>query len=479
MDHVAVSPARHRTDPGEEERTMTSRPNPVHADPLLQRCLVAPSPEARERLRVQLDTARAALGDDAVPFITVRQPTRIGMNDGVIIPGTMFPLGAAPELVRSAAARRNLRGIVRVIVVLVDFPDKQFAPAHNQQHFRDLFFSTGVIPTGSVHEYYQEVTHGLVDIRGEVVGPFRMPQPITFYANGKSGAGNNEPNARTLARAAAKAADPSVNFGPYDNDQNGFVDAFIVVHAGRGAEETLKNSDLWSLKWVLAGGEYNADSTKIFGFLTVPEDAKIGVCSHELGHLLFGFPDLYDTDDTSEGIGNWCLMAAGSWGGHGDRPVHPSAWCKAGQGWVTVSNRRANTTVTVKDVKDSHKVLRLWRNGAASKEYFLVENRQRTGFDGELPGQGLLIWHIDDTTPDNENENHYKVALVQADNQRDLENAANRGDAADAYPGTRQNTTFDANSAPNSNAYSGLATSVAVTNIPASSAAMAIKIRVR
>jgi immune inhibitor A len=459
--------------------TATDRPHPVHADPLLQRCLVAPSPEARERLRDQLDVARAALDADVLPSITIRQPTRIGLNDGLIIPGNMFPLGTAPELVRSAAARRRLRGIVRVIVVLVDFSDRQFAAAHNQQHFRDLFFSTGVIPTGSVHEYYEEVTHGLIDIRGEVVGPFRMPHPISFYANGESGGGDNEPNSRTLARAAAIAADPTVDFGPYDNDGNGYVDAFIVVHAGRGAEETLKKSDLWSLKWVLAGGEYRADSTKIFGFLTVPEDAKTGVCCHELGHLLFGFPDLYDTDESSEGIGNWCLMAAGSWGGGGNRPVHPSAWCKAGQGWVSVSNRRANTTVTVKDVKDSHKVLRLWHNGAASKEYFLVENRQRTSFDGELPGEGLLIWHIDENAADNDDENHYKVALVQADNRRDLETAANRGDRADSYPGTSNNTTFDANSAPNSNSYAGVATSVAVTKIPASSAAMAITIRVR
>ena len=71
------------------------------------------------------------------------------------------------------------------------------------------------------------------------------------------------------------------------------------------------------------------DATKIYGYLTIPEDAKIGVCAHELGHLLFGFPDLYDTDDTSEGIGNWCLMAGGSWNGGGDVPAHPSAWCKA------------------------------------------------------------------------------------------------------------------------------------------------------
>ena len=86
-----------------------------------------------------------------------------------------------------------------------------------------------------------------------------------------------------------------------------------------------------------------AIDVKVFGFLTIPEDAKIGVSAHEIGHLckiqspstvclsadpsaiVFGWPDLYDTDGTSKGIGNWCLMSFGTWGGGGNRPVHPSA----------------------------------------------------------------------------------------------------------------------------------------------------------
>ena len=132
-------------------------------------------------------------------------------------------------------------------------------------------------------------------------------------------------------------------------------------------------------------------------YLTVPEDCKIGVCAHELGHLLFGFPDLYDTDGSSEGIGNWCLMAAGSWGGGGDMPVHPSAWCKANQGWVTVDNGAAKRPCRrSQDVKTSQTVYRLWKDGATGNEYFLVENRQQIGFDASLPGGGLLVWHVDE-----------------------------------------------------------------------------------
>ena len=69
-----------------------------------------------------------------------------------------------------------------------------------------------------------------------------------------------------------------------------------MIHAGPGGEVTGNSDDIWSHKWTLAGGARPVDQTKIFAYLTVPEDCKIGVCAHELGHLLFGFPDLYDTD---------------------------------------------------------------------------------------------------------------------------------------------------------------------------------------
>ena len=89
-----------------------------------------------------------------------------------------------------------------------------------------------------------------------------------------------------------------------------------------------------------AVGSARADSTQIFAYLTIPEDARIGVCAHELGHLLFGFPDLYDTDDTSEGIGNWCLMArrlAGTAAVTSRRTRRRGA--RRQQGWVTVDER--------------------------------------------------------------------------------------------------------------------------------------------
>ncbi len=443
-----------------------------------QRCVVAPHPDLRDTIIQAMETLRSSGGVPAALSLKAGEPAPVGFNDGVILPPEAFPVGTALSVIRSAAAdRAPLRGVLRVIVVLVDFSDK--AMVQTQQHFRDLFFSQGVIATKSVREYYQDVTNGLIDIQGDVVGPFRMPQTLAAYAHGQSGTGGAKPNAQTLARDALQAANPSVNFAPYDNDGNGFVDAFIVIHAGPGAEVTGSGGDIWSHKWTLDGGAQNADGVQVFGYLTVPEDSKIGVCAHELGHLLFGFPDLYDTDGSSEGIGNWCLMAAGSWGGGGDTPCHPSAWCKANQGWASVDNRTTNAVVSIHDVKDAHTLYRLWKDGAAGQEYFLVENRQQTGFDASLPGPGLLIWHIDESQGTNTNENHYKVALMQADGKRDLENNHGRGDAGDPWPGSSGNTSFTATSTPNSKSYASANTCVAVTGISASSAIMSANLQVK
>ena len=444
-------------------------------------CFVAPSPDLKERLDKELAKVKKSSTNDVLGnFLSLaKEPRALGFNDGMIIPAEEYPFGT-PELVLRAAGleRAPLRGAVRVIVVLVDFSDKNMAAT--QQHFRDLFFSNGVIPTGSVKEYFREATSGLVDIVGDVVGPYRMPQTNAWYANGNFGIAKptGTTRARDLAGHALDAADPNVNFGPYDNDGNGFVDAFIVVHAGSGGEQSGNSNDIWSHKWILASAR-NTDTTKVFGYLTIPEDARIGVCAHELGHLLFGFPDLYDTDGTSEGIGNWCLMAGGSWNGGGDTPAHPSAWCKVNQGWATVNNINANGTLTVTDVKSSKQVTRLWKDGAGGSEYFLLENRQRTGYDSKLPGDGLLLWHIDDSKPTNTDENHYKVGLLQADGARNLETGANRGDGGDPFPGSGNITKVSGTTTPNTKSFTGSDTCVSLTNISASAATMTATVSVR
>ena len=141
-------------------------------------------------------------------------------------------------------------------------------------------------------------------------------------------------------------------------------------------------------------------------------------------------------------------------------------------------NETQNHQIVLKDVETGAKAHRLWKNGdTTSSEYFLIENRQFSGFDASLPGNGLLVWHIDDSIGSNTNELHPMVGLVQADGLEQLKFSF--GDAGDPFPGTFDKKVFNATSTPNSKAYSGQDTFVSIRNIPSASPSMTLDITVK
>jgi immune inhibitor A len=134
-------------------------------------------------------------------------------------------------------------------------------------------------------------------------------------------------------------------------------------------------------------------------------------------------------------------------------------------GWVSptvVFNNEA--TVTVKPYAKNAQVYKLPVGSTTSKEYFLVSNRHKQDFDNHLPGEGLVIEHVDDNVSNNTDENHYKVDIEQCDGNRDLNKNANRGDANDPFP-TATNDKFTNTTTPNSKDYSGADSKISVTEI--------------
>ncbi len=200
------------------------------------RCLVAPHPTLKKKLDAAMKKLDAAASRGVLSNrVVMGRPYKpVGFNDGLIYPGTEFPVGTSAAVARSAAASVGpLRGAVRVIVVLVDFEDKKMT--ETKSHFEDLFFSLNrKVTTGSVREYFREVSQDKIDIQGEVVGPYRLPKTLKQYAHGESGIGEAAPNARTMAKDAAVAANRAVDFSTYDNNNDGYVDAFVIIHAGTG-----------------------------------------------------------------------------------------------------------------------------------------------------------------------------------------------------------------------------------------------------
>ena len=157
--------------------------------------------------------------------------------------------------------------------------------------------------------------------------------------------------------------------------------------------------------------------------------------AHEFGHIL-GLPDLYDRDDSngdSEGIGHWCLMASGSWQGWGgDTPAHMSSWCKSEMGWLEpVVLSSDEISLNIPQVESSPYAVKIWEDDYFWSRYFLVENRQPVGFDSDLEGPGLIIYHVDENRrygsyrfssgPANDDETHKLVDVEEADGLDDMD----------------------------------------------------------
>jgi immune inhibitor A len=382
------------------------------------------------------------------------------------------------------AAGAQLGGSFKMLAICADFSDHaSVVPAIA---FDTLIFAQ---QPGSVWDYYNDVSYGTLSIvtvaLPSALGWQRAESTYAYYVNSNYGLGGYPRNSQKLVENLVDLVDASVDFADYDNDGNGFVDGLIVVHSGTGAELSGSTADMWSHKWGimprLRDGVYISSYSIQPEFWYTPGDITIGVYAHEIGHV-FGLPDLYDTDNSSRGLGRWSAMASGSWNGPlGRSPAQLDAWCRVQLGFCVPTVVSGSIYgATVPRVEDSAKIYRLWSSAPPGSEYFLVENRQQVGYDAYLPGAGLLIWHIDETKTGNTQEwypghtgsGNYLVALEQADGLWDLEKSISNGNAGDPFPGTADKRTFSAASTPSSDAYSGTATYVVVTNISNSAATM-------
>jgi immune inhibitor A len=407
-------------------------------------------------------------------IVTTTPVGRPGFNDGMLVPYEHSTGGPASEPVRPEAAlapvepKKPKKRKMHAIALLVDFSDNKGArPAKD---FDKLLFDKA--NQNSMSNFYRQLSYGALDITGEVIGYVRAPQPYSYYTAIESGTGNNYPqNTPGLLNDVLTIFCQNDSLTRFDTDKDGFVDAILLIHAGGGAEAeqnpTKRKNMIWSHKWTLPQ-PFVSQGVTVFAYSTEPEDGRVGVFSHEFGHLL-GLPDLYDRTFRSHGIGDWCLMAAGSWGDEGNRPARMSCWCLSKLGWIkpkVVTGKKSLHLNTLERKKTE--CCRLWTNGATGPEYFLLENRQAKGLDAALPGSGLAVWHIDERQSNNDNPLAYLVALVQADGKKDLELLKNSGDGGDLFPGDKGVAALDDNTMPSTRSNIGSPSRVALTNVATS-----------
>lgn len=380
------------------------------------------------------------------------------------------------------------------LTLLIDFSD---APATIPRENIELFLNgdsyTGYGNNGSVKKYYKDVSKDRLTYTNVVTVYIRMAQPKSYYDNTANDSGAQGRLLINDALAILKAR-PDYNstiwptFNSLTTDAAGNVVAFNVYFAGENSGVWAKG--LWPHAWILAAPVSlgTGKSVSRYQITNVGSSLELGTFCHENGHMLCGFPDIYDYgSDSVGGAGKFCLMGSG---GHGTNPSQVDAYLKLAAGWVTVTDltSSSNLTGTIVAAPDAgYDNLWRYRRTGVTTEYFLLENRQKTGRDAALPAAGVAVWHVDELgdrdnqslTPNSSHQN-YELTLVQADNLWHFETTTtNSGDANDLYylgnSAAAYTNILDDSTAPNAHWWDGTGSGMKLNTISASGQSMTFK----
>jgi M6 family metalloprotease-like protein len=325
-------------------------------------------------------------------------------------------------------------GRLRVLFLRVDFPDHP-----SLRPWSDIQNPARSGLVDRLVDFYDEVSSRRFHIDPSVSKRiYTLPRPRAEYA-GRT--------VRLVTDALARATAPGPN-GEREWIGRARPQGVVVLFAGAGAESESMGSATAS-PWSATSRDHRFDAAgvPIDRAVVVGEDppaplSPVGVLAHEFGHLL-DLPELYAPGRAHEGIGVWGLMGQGTWLGHGDSPPHPCAWSKLRLGWVDAIEIDRDRRVELPAVERAALVVKILAVGpSAPWEYFLIENRRAIGSDRRLPGEGLLVWHVDESRlgfrRSQDVSDHKRVDLLTADtwpSHLDLgtTRGGNRGDAGDPW----------------------------------------------
>lgn len=352
-------------------------------------------------------------------------------------------------------------GDVRGLTILVEFQDVR--TQISAEDVTAMLNEPDYLANGnfcSVNRYYHLMSNGKLNYTNEVVGPVRLSQKQSYYIN--------TPLMSEALQAAIDEFD--VDLSRYDSLGKGIVDALSLLYAGR----TLYKNELWPHNSVMnfthRGTRTHYYTIQSLGRSVV--DLSIGTFTHESGHMLCRFPDLYDYGERdgdfedSAGLGRYCLMSSGNHLDFGKTPSPISAYLRDLAGWCDVVVRLDQAGTYQARHGEYGTVMKYPTD--KMNEYFLVENRSNMGLDGYLPDGGLAVYHCDtrgsneweDGTPDR----HYQCALLQADGRWDLENGTNSGDSGDLLDGV-QGMALSDTTTPSSRTWSGADSGLVIRDI--------------
>ncbi len=335
--------------------------------------------------------------------------------------------------------RTAISGRKKGLIILVNFKDCSFKSEHDNALYQRIANEKNYTQDefkGSVYDYFYDQSEGQFQLTFDVVGPYTLSDSVAHYGK-NTGDNDDDCGAALMVIEALQLANGSVNYNDYDWNGDHEVEQVYVMYAGKGEADGGSSDTVWPHEWDLysAKSEYHQgngpqflDGVMINTYACSCElngdggIAGIGTMCHEFSHCL-GFPDFYDIDYSGgQGMYTWDIMSSGSYNGDGFVPAGYTGYERWVAGWNTPVELTETTNVLgMKSLQDGGNTYVIFNKGHRD-EFFLLENRQKTGWDAYIPASGLLILHVDydestwESNGPNDDPDHQRMTWVPADN---------------------------------------------------------------
>lgn len=368
------------------------------------------------------------------------------------------------------------KGEPNVLVILVEYTDVKFTLDDPKEYFSAFLNEEGFSRyggTGSCKDYFRDNSKGQFVPHFDMYGPVTLPEKRSYY--GGNDIYGYDKNPEMMVVHAIESLDPDVDFSIYDNDGDGFVDNVYVFYAGRGEASSNEDNAVWPHSYDLeyAGLMFEVDGVKVNHYACsnewdINEPTGIGTFVHEFSHVM-GLPDLYHTEDAyaSYTPGAYSVLDYGPYNNDGRTPPAYSIYERNAMGWMEPEIISEATDGRLEHILDSNHGYIIPTSD--NNEFFLLENRQRNGWDKYIPGHGMLIWHIDyerthfENNTVNNSRSHQYVDIEEAGGRTSYDDGSVQ--ASYTFPGAAGVTSFTDDTTPSMRTWAGDRLNLPITEI--------------
>lgn len=313
--------------------------------------------------------------------------------------------------------------IPRVLVIMTNFTDYELvSPKEDVDSMFNAQNWTKDNAKGSIRQYLYDQSNGAYNLQFDIVGPVTLSNGYAYYGQGQ----NVSSRAGYMVTEACALVDDEVDFTQYDSNNDGYIDLVYIFFAGFGENDPpefiqVAKDLIWPAYWtvnsagcgtnrrVFDGKTLNAFeySNELDGYFSTTEKnviAGIGVACHEFGHAL-GLPDLYYTGSGNANhklLGKWDLMCYGPYNDDMHSPPSFSAYERFFLGWLEPELITNADDLSLEHIATSNKAYLIVESDEHNMDgvspnpavFYLLENRQREGWDRDVPGDGMLLTRI-------------------------------------------------------------------------------------